>query len=206
MEQGSWHEGGGRSEMGGPAAPPEGPSLPGSCVDSHGWIRTWSRASHPASSEEGPPSARGPRRRRSTPRGSGGLFLSRVTSGTEDFLTEGTLYNTRRRPQRAGPCGTAAQGTPRGADQGVVPPSFLRLPGVLGFTLCASPPRLGRPVAWREVSPKGPNRRFRPSQLPPITAGRRGGGGGATGRTPRAFSLQKSGTDPQKSEFIRGSG
>ena len=64
--------------------------------------------------------------------------------------------DTRRRPQRAGPCGkAAAQGDPpRSRPRSGYPPSFLRLPRVLGFTLCASPPRLGRPVAWREVSRK----------------------------------------------------
>ena len=146
------------------------------------------------------------RRRRSTPRGSGGLFLSRVTSGTEDFLTEGGTYNTRRRPQRAGPCGKGRSGDPpRSRPRSVVPPPFCGSLGVLGLRYALPPPRLGRPVAWREVSPKGPNRRFDRRSYRLLTAGRRGGAR-ATGRTPRAFSLQKSGTDPQKPEIIRGSG
>ena len=153
---------------------------------------TWSSASHPRIVRGRPPRCpRTKRRRRSTPRGSGGLFLSRVTSGTEDFLTEGGTYNTRRRPQRAGPCGKAGRSgdPPRSRPRRVsLPPPFCGSQGGVGVTLCASPPEARPcPVAWREVSPKGPNRRFDRRSYRLLTAGRRGGGARATGRTPRVF-------------------
>ena len=208
MEQVSWHEGGGRSEMGGPGPPPEGSSLPAVVeVDSHGWIRTWSSASHPASSRKAPQVPEDHRRRRSARGGSGGLFLSRVTSGTEDFLTEGDVQNTRRRPQRAGPCRKAAPGDPPRSRPKSSPhpaPSFLRLPGCVGVTLCAFPPRLGRPVAWREVSPKGPNRRFdRRSYRLQRRAG--GGGGGARDRADaESFPFRNPAPTLRNPEVTRG--
>ena len=158
------------------------------------------RPGHPASSRKAPQVPEDHRRRRSAPRGSGGLFLSRVTSGTEDFLTEGT-YNTRRRPQRAGPCGKAAPGDPpRSRPKSSPPaPSFLRLPGCVGVTLCASPPRLRPSRRMARGVPERPESTFGPSQLPPTTAGRRRRGGRARPGGRRELSLQKSGTDPQKS-------
>ena len=101
-----------------------------------------------------PPNARGPRRRRSTRGDQGGLFLSRVTSGPEDFLTEGTLQHEAAsaagRAVWKGRSGDPPRSRPR---SGSPPPPFCGSKGV-GVTLCASPPRLGRPVAWREVSRK----------------------------------------------------
>ena len=115
---------------------------------------TWSSASHPASSRKAAPQCPRTKTQAQHPRGSGGLFLSRVTSGTEDFLTEGgTRGGVRSGPGRVER--PLLKGTPRGADQGVVtPPPFCGSPGCWGYAYALPPPRLGRPVAWREVSRK----------------------------------------------------
>ena len=136
-----------------------------------------------------PPNARGPRRRRSTRGDQAGLFLSRVTSGTEDFLTEGgTRGGVRSGPGRVER--PLLKGTPRGADQGVVtPPPFCGSPGCWGYAYALPPPRLGRPVAWREVS-----RKARIDVLTvAVTAyngGPAGGGGGHRADTESFFSSE----------------
>ena len=136
-----------------------------------------------------------------------GLFLSR--SHLRDLRTlpdrGGAVQHTRRRPQRAGPCGKGrSRGRPpEEPTKGVVtPPSFFAAPQGVGVYAYALRPPEARPSRrMARGVPKGQNRRFDPSQLPPK---RRAGGGGAghTGRMPRAFSLRKSGTDPRKSEVV----
>ena len=163
---------------------------------------TWSSASHPASSRKAAPQCPRTKTQAQHPRGSGGTFSFASHLRDEDFLTEGgTRGGVRSGPGRVER--PLLRGTPRGADQGVAPPPFCGSQGVLGLRYALPPPRLGRPVAWREVS-----RKARIDVLTvAVTAyngGPAGGGGGRTGRMPRAFFLRKPGTDPQKSEVIRG--
>ncbi len=152
---------------------------------------TWSSASHPASSRKAAPQCPRTKTQAQHPRGSGGTFSFASHLRDEDFLTEGGTYNTRRRPQRAGPCGkAAAQGDPpRSRPRSGYPPSFLRLPRVLGLRLCASPPEARPSRRMARGVPKGPNRRFDRRSYR-LNGGPAGGGGGAPGGRRELFSFR----------------
>ena len=127
-----------------PPPPPRAPPYPVVEVDSHGWIRDVEFGQPPRIVRGRPPRCPRTIDAGAAPRGDqGDFFFREYTSGTEDFLTEGGTYNTRRRPQRAGPVWKGRSGDPpRSRPRRVVPPpSFLRLPWVCWGYAMRFPPR-----------------------------------------------------------------